>query len=74
MINWRFGGWFFQVERFSDWRLRDGWSRRYGGPVRLSRLPGRPRPGEGWVSIYQGRVHFALTLLALVLLVLWVAS
>lgn len=73
MVNWRFWGWFFQLESWASWAH---WWRGdlVGRPWRFSHVPGRPKRGEAWVSIYQGRVHFALTLLALVLLVLWIAS
>lgn len=67
MINWRFGGWFFQVTRFSYWHYRSS-------PVRVSHVGGRPKQGEAWVSIYQGRVHAALLTLAGVVLILWAAS
>jgi hypothetical protein len=72
-LNWRFGGWFFQVVRWDDWKP---WLQRraIGRPWRFERVPGRPAKGEGLVSIYQGRVPFALLLMAIVLVVLELAS
>lgn len=73
IINWRFGRWFFQVERFSDWRNRDGWSRRYGNkPVRLTRHQ-RPRSsGEPLVELYQGKGYAVLLAVLIAALVWWI--
>lgn len=54
VVNWRFGRWFFQVVRPSDWG-------RVDEPVRFSSVPG-PRPG---FAIYQGKAHFALMVISL---------
>ena len=59
IINWRFGRWFFQVDRPSHWRTD-------GRIVKLSRVPG-PRPG---FAIYQGRGYFG-GLVVLLGLILW---
>lgn len=78
-LNWRFGGWFFQWDR--RWYRPVGVLRQTRNPGdwqwgfwRLSRVPGRPAQGEGLVEIYQGRVQFALVLLAIVVAILWGAS
>lgn len=61
MINWRFWGWFLQIERPSAWRYRWG---------RVSHLPGRPCPGEPWVAFYAGR-RYAVLLGVLTAALLW---
>lgn len=43
IFNIRFGGWFLQLAR--DKPLG-------GSRFRLSRVPGRPKPGEPWLSVY----------------------
>lgn len=65
-LNWRFGGWFVQVNRLSAWRYQ-GWGR-------VSHVPGRPKQGEGWVSIYEGRATAALVVLLAVVAVIWAAQ
>lgn len=76
IINWRFWCWFFQVVRPDDWR---GY-RQMGQPVvRWSRSQYHARGGparRGWwwpVAIYEGRGYFGMLLLAVLLLVLWLA-
>lgn len=71
IINWRFGCWFLQVEPWADWLRNRRTGRRN---VTLTAVPGRPKRGEALVSIYQGRAYAALLMLAMVLLVLWIAS
>ena len=60
IINWRFGRWFFQVTRPSDW------GHTVGSPVTLKRYPS-PRPG---VALYQGRRYF-VGLVVLLGVILW---
>jgi hypothetical protein len=64
IINWRFFGWFLQVEPPRHWRT-DG---RLG---RLSHVPGRPKAGEPWVEFYQGRGYFLALLLVTAAVVGW---
>jgi len=63
IINWRFGGWFLQIDRPGNWGL--------GHSFRLSRVPGRPRPGESWAAFYQGRGYFLALLLLVAALIGW---
>lgn len=61
IINWRFGGWFLQIDHPRHWRHR---------VANLSRLPDRPLSDERWIAFYQGR-RYALALAVLVALLVW---
>jgi hypothetical protein len=67
IINWRFGRWFLQVEPWSDWARNRRWGRRN---VTLTPASNRPRAGESWVSLYQGR-RYAVALAVLLGLIVW---
>lgn len=79
-INWRFGGWFFQVARdfyrpigienrpdSAPADLRWGW-------FRVSHLPGRPRDGEPFCAFYQGTGYALLLALLVAVLIGWAVA
>lgn len=67
IINWRFGRWFFQVTRPSDW------GRTVDGAVQLKRYPTRRIQPEPWVSFYQGGRYAILLAVLIVALIWWLA-
>jgi hypothetical protein len=62
IINWRFGGWFLQIDRPGNWGRGHGF--------RLEHVPGRPGRGEALVALYQGR-RYAVALAVLAALLIW---
>ncbi len=75
IINWRFGGWFLQVEPWRHWRSYYGAAkdrrRHISAPVTLRRVPNRPKVGESSVAFYQGRRYAVAIVLLIGALIMW---